>query len=68
MADRIGAEICGQPGWLASALVKLHAGTQQIHNTAAERNLLPFGVDRAADPVESLITDGLEKTQARFNS
>jgi heat shock protein HtpX len=37
-ADRIGAEICGQPQWLASALAKLHAGTQQIHNEAAERN------------------------------
>ena len=36
--------------------------------TAAERKLLPFGVDRAADAVESLITEGLEKTQARFNS
>jgi PTH1 family peptidyl-tRNA hydrolase len=36
--------------------------------SAAERKLLPFGVDRAADAVESLITDGLEKTQARFNS
>jgi heat shock protein HtpX len=37
-ADRMGAEICGQPHWLASALAKLHAGTQQIHNQAAERN------------------------------
>ncbi len=37
-ADRMGAEICGQPMWLASALAKLHAGTQQIHNQAAERN------------------------------
>lgn len=37
-ADRIGAEICGKPQWLASALAKLHAGTQQIHNEAAERN------------------------------
>tara|TARA_B100001105_G_C22240062_1_gene377863 strand:+ start:1 stop:783 length:783 start_codon:yes stop_codon:yes gene_type:complete len=37
-ADRMGAEICGQPQWLASALAKLHAGTQQIHNEAAERN------------------------------
>ena len=36
--------------------------------TASERKLLPFGIDRAADAVESLITDGLEKTQARFNS
>jgi heat shock protein HtpX len=34
----MGAEICGQPQWLASALAKLHAGTQQIHNEAAERN------------------------------
>jgi heat shock protein HtpX len=37
-ADRMGAEISGQPLWLASALAKLHAGTQQIHNEAAERN------------------------------
>ena len=37
-ADRMGAEISGQPQWLASALAKLHAGTQQIHNGAAERN------------------------------
>jgi heat shock protein HtpX len=37
-ADRMGAEISGQPLWLASALAKLHAGTQQIPNQAAERN------------------------------
>ena len=36
--------------------------------SAAERKILPFQVDRAADAVESLITDGLEKTQSRFNS
>ena len=35
-ADRMGAEISGQPLWLASALAKLHAGTQQIPNQAAE--------------------------------
>jgi PTH1 family peptidyl-tRNA hydrolase len=29
---------------------------------------LPFQVDTAADAVESLITDGLEKTQQRYNS
>jgi heat shock protein HtpX len=29
-ADRMGAEMSGQPLWLASALAKLHAGTQQI--------------------------------------
>ena len=36
--------------------------------TAAERKILPFQVDRAADAVESLIVDGLERTQAVFNS
>jgi peptidyl-tRNA hydrolase, PTH1 family len=36
--------------------------------SAAERKILPFQVDRAADAVESLVTDGLEKTQSRFNS
>src|SRR5215468_2619988 len=37
-ADRMGAEISGQPRWLASALAKLHAGTQQIPNQAAQAN------------------------------
>ena len=36
--------------------------------TAAERKVLPFEVDRAADAVESLVLDGLERTQQRFNS
>ena len=36
--------------------------------TAAERKVLPFQVDTAADAVECLVTDGLEKTQQRFNS
>ena len=33
-----------------------------------ERKELPFQVDEAADAVESLVMDGLEKTQQRFNS
>lgn len=37
-ADRIGAEICGRPLWLASALEKLQNGAQRIDNVAAERN------------------------------
>ena len=37
-ADRVGAEISGQPLWLASALARLDAGTHQIPNQAAEAN------------------------------
>jgi PTH1 family peptidyl-tRNA hydrolase len=33
-----------------------------------ERKELPFQVDHAADAVETLITEGLERTQQRFNS
>jgi PTH1 family peptidyl-tRNA hydrolase len=36
--------------------------------SSLERKLLPFQVDRAADAVESLLVDGLEATQTRFNS
>lgn len=36
--------------------------------SSAERKELPFQVDSAADAVESLVLDGLEKTQQRFNS
>ena len=37
-ADQRGAEICGHPDWLASALEKLHRGAQHIDNPEAERN------------------------------
>ncbi|ARC90424.1 zinc metalloprotease HtpX [Rhodovulum sp. MB263] len=37
-ADRIGAEICGRPLWLASALTKIEALAARIDNVAAERN------------------------------
>lgn len=36
--------------------------------SGAEKKVLPFQVDRAADAVESLITEGLERTQQQFNS
>ena len=36
--------------------------------SAVERKELPFQVGDAADAVECLVTDGLEKTQSRFNS
>lgn len=37
-ADYAGAEICGHPLWLASALGKLERGAQQIDNPEAENN------------------------------
>jgi heat shock protein HtpX len=37
-ADRMGAEISGHPEWLASALGRLHAGTQTIPNATAQAN------------------------------
>ena len=36
--------------------------------SSVERKELPFQVDHAADAVETLITEGLERTQQRFNS
>lgn len=36
--------------------------------TAAEQKAVPLQVSTAADAVESLIDDGLERTQSRFNS
>jgi len=37
-ADRVGAEICGQPLWLASALERLGVLSGRIDNIAAEKN------------------------------
>ncbi len=37
-ADRAGAEISGHPEWLASALQRLHEGTEAIPNPTAEAN------------------------------
>jgi heat shock protein HtpX len=37
-ADNLGARICGNPEWLASALERIEAGAHEIENEAAERN------------------------------
>lgn len=37
-ADRVGAEICGDPEWLASALERLGVLSGRIDNVAAERH------------------------------
>ncbi|MFN4173420.1 MAG: M48 family metalloprotease, partial [Pseudorhodobacter sp.] len=37
-ADRVGAEICGRPDWLASALAKIARLAGRVENPAAERN------------------------------
>ncbi len=36
-ADRVGAEICGNPAWLASALARIQNAARGIHMESAER-------------------------------
>jgi heat shock protein HtpX len=37
-ADDLGADIAGQPMWLASALERIHNGAERVANVDAERN------------------------------
>jgi len=51
--------------WLATV-----AGERllEVRGEGLEGRELPFQVDHAADAVETLITEGLDRTQQRFNS
>ncbi|MGF1627586.1 MAG: zinc metalloprotease HtpX [Alphaproteobacteria bacterium] len=63
-ADRIGAEICGNPLWLASALAKLHRGSQTIDNIDAERNPATAHMF-IINPLHMRSVDGLFSTHPR---
>lgn len=36
-ADRVGAQICGNPAWLASALQRIQSAARNVHMESAER-------------------------------
>jgi heat shock protein HtpX len=60
-ADRIGADICGQPMWLASALEKIDSLAKRIDNQAAERN--PASAHMfIINPLHAHAVDGLFST------
>ncbi len=60
-ADRMGAEICGRPLWLASALEKLQAGAGAIDNNVAERNPATAHLF-IVNPLHAHAVDGLFST------
>jgi heat shock protein HtpX len=60
-ADRIGAEICGQPLWLASALAKIHNASLQIDNNRAEANPATAHMF-IINPLHAHAVDGLFRT------
>jgi len=57
-ADRVGAEICGEPLWLASALEKLDRNAQVIDNAEAEANPATAHLF-IVNPLHSRAVDGL---------
>ncbi len=60
-ADRMGAEICGRPLWLASALEKIEGFSKRIDNTTAERN--PASAQLfIINPLHAHAVDGLFST------
>lgn len=63
-ADRIGAEICGHPLWLASALEKLERGAKQVDNREAEANPATAHIF-IVNPLHAHSVDGLFSTHPR---
>ncbi len=60
-ADRIGAEICGHPEWLADALYKMATGAQAIDNPQAEDNPATAHMF-IVNPLHAHAVDGLFST------
>ena len=63
-ADRAGAEICGDPRWLASALAKLERGAQATDNHMAENNPATAHMF-IVNPLHAHSVDGLFRTHPR---
>ena len=60
-ADRIGAEICGDPRWLAGSLAKLEQAKQGMVNHTAEAH--PASAHMfIVNPLSGLRMDGLFRT------
>ncbi|QQP89360.1 zinc metalloprotease HtpX [Skermanella rosea] len=60
-ADRIGAEICGRPLWLANALVSIQDSAARIDNVQAENNPATAHMF-IINPLHARSVDGLFRT------
>ncbi len=63
-ADRVGAEICGRPLWLASALEKIERFAQGIDNQRAEGNPATAHMF-IINPLHAHAVDGLFRTHPK---
>jgi len=66
-ADRIGAEICGHPLWLASALERMQAGAETIDYEAAEQHPATAHMF-IINPLHAHAVDGLFSTHPATES
>lgn len=66
-ADRIGAEICGNPLWLSSALANLHRGASRIDNDSAEANPQTAHMF-IVNPLHKRAVDGLFSTHPAMDN